>query len=114
MAAKILTSELKPGMIVTSQRTVKGVYSLGTNFDQCRRFPMKGKAIVLKELTKVRLARKKTRWNRVTNKNDEYESYITRNMLLLSHYKHGIVMYFAHRMDDFVWRLIPEKEAKTE
>ena len=75
---------------------------------------MKGKAMVLREMTRVRLTKKKSRWNIVTNKHDELESHITRNMVLLSHFKHGIVMYFAHRMDDFVWRLIPEKEAKTE
>ncbi len=114
MARLIASMALKPGMVITSQRTVKQVYSFGTDLGQCRKFPMKGKAMVLRELTKVRLSLRKQRWNPTTQKYDEYDSFVTKNMVLLSHYKHGLVMYFAHREDDATWRLVPEKEIKTE
>lgn len=114
MARLILTTDLKQGMVVVSQRTVKQVYSFGTDLDQCRTFPMRGKAIVLRELTKVQFAIKKSRWNASTGRYDQYDALSLTNMLLLSHYKHGLVMYFARREDDQVWRLVPEKEGKVE
>jgi len=114
LAAKFLTSALKPGMVVTSQRTIRRVYSFGTDYDKCRNFPMKGKAIVLRELTKVSLNIKKQRWNNDTTTYDAYDSFVTKNMLLLSHYKHGLVMYFAHRDDDATWRLVSEKVLEKE
>lgn len=114
MAQLIASMALKPGMVVTSQRTVKQVYSFGTDLSQCRKFPMKGKAMVLREMTKVRLRRRNSRWNPATRLFDEYDTFVNKNMVLLSHYKHGLVMYFVHREDDATWRLIAEKETEIE
>lgn len=112
MARRIATADLKPGMTVTSLRTASYVYSFSDDLDNSRRLSMKGKAIVLSEMTRVRLKLTRSRWNKQTQKYEEYPSYCTKNMVQLAHYKHGIVMYFAHNPADAKWRLVEEK--KTE
>lgn len=112
MADRILTADLKPGMLVTSQRTATCVYSFGTSLHDAKAFDMKGKAIVLFPLTRVRLkTRRYDGCEPSTGKHLYKDSFRTKNMLLLCHFKHGIVMYFVHDPSrDDKWRLVKEKE----
>jgi hypothetical protein len=109
LAQKIETSALKPGMMVFSQRTASVVYTLGTHLSDLKTFPMKGKAIVLQEPTKVRLKMNNSRWDAEKKVYVSYETHMTRTMVLLSHFKHGIVMYLYMRSNDCKWRLLKDK-----
>lgn len=109
MAERILTADLKPGMVVSSQRTSSYVYSFGTDLTTAKTFVMKGKAIVIQSMTKVRLKTKRWKYDPVTKRNVCKDSFTTKNMVLLSHYKHGLVMYFAHNSEDRKWYLVKEK-----
>lgn len=109
---RILTSELRPGMVVYSQRTSYYVYSFGNSLDECKRFKMKGKAVVLRELTKVRLRKKRAKYDHETKAFIRKDGFVRKNMLLLSHFKHGIVMYFAATKNDCKWFLVEEKKSR--
>lgn len=101
MAEKTLTSELKPGMVVTSKKTTKFVYPFGSILNYSEAKPMAGRAVVLREMTRITLP-------------TSYGGSVTCNMLLLSHYKHGITMYFCQRSDDFTWYMVQEKPRKAK
>lgn len=70
---------------------------------------MKGKAIVLTELTPVCLKMKKFRYDSTSKTYDSYDGMYNTNIVVLLHYKHGIVMYLTRRpLTDFKWRLLKE------
>jgi len=92
-------------MIVSSQRTSCYVYSFGTDLSTAKTFSMKGKAIVIQPMTKVRLKRQK--YNLTTR--SWVPATTVKNMVLLYHYKHGLVMYLPYNKEDCKWYLVKEK-----
>lgn len=115
MATKILSAELRPGMTVSSQRTKTRVYRLTDVWTGITSFPMKGKAIVLNELSTVKLKYDKMVWNEKLQKYYKKPAVFKKNAVVLLHYNYGPVMYFVNRpLTDAKWYLRPDKEVNSE
>lgn len=104
--AKIENLEtLQVGDVLKSFRSGTRVYPLSESYASGG-FPAKGKAIVLAPVQRLMLRDDRMVYDHKKKEMVLRKRRIKKNVMILMHYQHGIVMYFSHNpLRDLKWHL---------